>query len=127
MKAFITLILITLASCSTTDQIKPGKPSESRVPSSVVNEPSCTMLVGSFLQSPSNEVLTKKALIEKGIINEQDLKILAEDSLKNSLPDNAAEKEQMEMSYLLIKKQVPHFNQEQILTHYQLLKESCGV
>ncbi|MFA6236278.1 MAG: hypothetical protein WC635_03035 [Bacteriovorax sp.] len=35
------------------------------------------------------------------------------------------ESRQIELSYALIKKKYPHFNKQQILTHYQLLKDNC--
>ena len=80
-----------------------------------------------FLHPSKESTLSKKSLIEKGILEGSDFKILESELLKKSLSRNLAEKENTEISYLLIKKRYPHFDQEQILAHYQLLQNFCGL
>ncbi len=92
---------------------------ESRDPSSAAGN-NCQEMLQPFFDShetrPAKETFT-----------EADRTFLKSDLLSNSLPKNPAEKEQTEMSYLLIKKKFPHFEDEQVLAHFELLKSSCGI
>jgi hypothetical protein len=125
MKWVLIINLIAVSSCS---GIQKSKDLESREPSSIESDSTCRTLLGPFFKSDVNDALMDKiGLIEKGIIHEGDLKILRGKFLINSLPQNNEELKQIEVSYLLIKKQYPHFDEEQILSHYQLLKNFCGM
>ncbi|MGZ3787040.1 MAG: hypothetical protein ACXVLQ_00875 [Bacteriovorax sp.] len=123
MKWFLLFTLINLVSCSSNPR---SELLESRAPSSDGNADTCDALLHPFIQSAENRS-SKRSLLEKGIIQKSDLKILKGDLLLNSLPENPEEKEQVEIAYLLIQKKFPHFDQEQIHAHYELLKEYCGM
>lgn len=98
----------------------------SRDPSSDTKILSCEDLVKG-LYSKSGDGLSQKQLLDKGILDRKDLSILKGSILSQSLPTDLKDKEQVEISYLLIKKQFPHFEEEQILAHFEMLKSYCGI
>ena len=125
MKYFLLIYLIFLVSCSV---IQKPADSESRSPSSEDYKSSCALLVGPFLKETNRpDLINKSRLIEMGIIRKEDLKILEGKLIIDSLTISETDIKQTAVSYLLIKKKFPHFEEEQILTHYQLLKETCGL
>lgn len=125
MRKIFIISLFTIASCSTTKTSQEGT---SRGPGSVETSSTCNGLAISLINANSSEVpLNKKMLVKKGIIRESDLKLLEQKLILASLPDKSEEIKQMEVSYLLIKKKYPHFEEEQIIAHYQLLRNFCGM
>ncbi|MBC7429115.1 MAG: hypothetical protein H7336_10915 [Bacteriovorax sp.] len=119
MKYVVIFILFTLASCSTT------APS-SRGPAANSSNDVCLSSLKIFF---NNEVtaVKKSDLLNKNIILQKDLKFLEGSIISKTFSDNSAERGQMEISYLLIKKQYPDFSEEQVIDHYQLLKVYCGM
>lgn len=116
MKYVCLLSLITLLSCSTTPVL--------RGPASNTGG-SCDQLMGSFIGKSKNE--NKEDLLNNKVIRQEDLKFLDSHLFADSLSDQGADRESVEVSYLLIKKKFPHFDEEQVLGHYQLLKTYCGI
>lgn len=96
----------------------------SRAPSSKAQLGVCYALIDPFINE-SYTVNNASELVKKGIISESDLKLLNETEIHNTLRPDGNDERSMEISYLLIKKQYPHFSNEQILAHYQLYKTSC--
>lgn len=117
----ITFSLITLASCSSITL------NDSRAPSSVIPTSTCHELLSPFLLDKFDSSIDLKSLLEKGLIKENDLKILEGKLIRDSLALNPKDSNEMQVSYLLIKKRYPHFGEEQILGHYELLTQFCGL
>ena len=115
MRSFFIILSLTLVSCSTTRNNLP----ESRDPSSVPSG-SCQETLQAFFDSHESKS-TKESF------SEAERAFLKNEILVNSLPKDSSEKEQIEISYLLIKKKFPHFDEEQVLAHFELLKNSCGI
>ncbi|MBC7714670.1 MAG: hypothetical protein H7177_15095 [Rhizobacter sp.] len=119
MKLVLIFTLITLASCSTTPVIDRG-------PAAVSDDNVCTSGVKNFFDNGVNSS-SKEDLLSKKVILQKDLKFLDGSVIAKSLSDNPNDREQMEISYLLIKKQYPDFSEEQVVSHYELLKVYCGM
>lgn len=123
MNAFlVTTLFITLSSCSGISV------NDSRTPSSVSPAMStCLDLASPFLKDNRESALDIKSLLEKGLIKEKDLKFLEGKLIQDSLSSNQEDSKEMQLSYLLIKKKFPYFDEEQVLSHYQLLTQFCGL
>lgn len=112
-------MLFIIASCSTT-------PPSLRGPAAISSESVCESGVKSFFENEGSSI-TKSDLLKKDFISQKDLKFLEGSVISKTFSENSVEREQMEISYLLIKKQYPDFAEEQVVDHYQLLKVYCGM
>jgi hypothetical protein len=125
MNKLFLFILFLMASCSHQSTVFQDV---ERNPSTIGSQ--CNELVGYFMEIPGKLIgtsISKEELLNKNVIEVADLEILEWPLLKAELlkkPDEAAK---LEVNFILIKKQYNHFTEEQIIKHYRLLEEFCGM
>lgn len=125
MRKLVLSICILLSSCS---DFKNTSGLLERGTASIGDQ--CSELVGHFIQNFDKKFqsnITKEDLILKKIINEREIDFLQNKVIANELAKNQDNRQHIEVSFLLIKKKYQHFDEEQIVKHYHLLEDYCGM
>jgi hypothetical protein len=123
MRNALLIYLTILASCSSPSTSTSFLSEQDRSIASV-SDLNCVELVKGFKANGDN---SKKKLLASGVLRPIDLEVLDHESIKNFLSQSSVDKENVELSILLIKKRFAHFEDDQLIANYQLLTKYCGI